>query len=412
MKSIRRIIAALLLCAVLAAMISAASAKMLFKNGTGEVTKADAKAETKTETKTETKAEPKTPYNVFVSGGNSRSFYVPASSEGVAGEPGTVYVVNPNYSSGYPYFNGTYYSNQSAAQELAQYFADHYLLLGMKVGEERTYGKGVYLFSEDPTIATYNAETGYLRAVSTGMVRVYVFTPGGVPFYSLLVTVTAGTDTDHLVLEASDWEVYPGDTVTFTATSTGQAYSDVVYSITKGKENATITADGKLIALRSGPVLVHAQSKAHPAIYGEVFLYVGGITRAIAYGGWSASSGVVTVNSWVGDFDYLARIDGWIKNDDGIFIPVVKKETDVDIRRYDGVTKGTVITRGFVNFADLYSSIYGRDSSLICRLVGSYTLEENGLLPKGTVLNSSLFDNRIILLARMIDLIRVEEAKS
>ncbi len=414
MKNFKRVISVLLIAAMMTTvLVTAVSAeKALFKtigqpSVTASSTTKTAPASTaKTETKTAEK-DPVKNLNVFNTKYGSLR-YVPASSEADTSDPSTVYVANPNAGKKLSPFSfcGKYYAGKTAAAGLSSYFSANCMTVKMKVGDKRAFGAAPYMVSDNPTVAAYDGEYS-IEAKAVGTAYVYVFTTGGVPFYCLKVVVSADEPVaDKLILTASNVNPKTGETSVITAKSAkGNTYTDIEFSIIAGKNRATITADGTLTASKNGVVAVRAASKSHPEVYGDAILYIGRLYGAIADGYWTAEDGKINVTSWCGNYDLFSNIKGWVLNEDGLYIPVLGS-VEGDIVSYRGTEKGTVIFGGVYSIQsliELYKTLSG-DNATISTMVGRYAYELSKTLPASQLTEKVPFDNRTILLARMIEM--------
>lgn len=405
MKNFRRQIAFLLVVVMMAAALATAvsAEKVLFKTiGTQSAAKAPAAA-AKTDDVVEFTG------NVFVRK-VGMAFYLPASPDMNWYDPDTVFVENPyavkeaaKNSAGIS-FVGKYLSGDDAAKALSKYFSTNSLTITMKVGETRTLGASAYMFSDNPAVAEFNGVSA-ITAKAVGKANMYVFTGSGIPYYCLKINVVSESSiADNLILKVSKSNLKIGETADVTVVSaSGTEYKDIEYTIRTGSARATVSADGKVTAVKNGVVIVRAASKAHPEVYGDAILYIGQLYGAIADGCWKTVDGKINVSAWCGCFDYLADVCGWVENEDGLYIPVIGITEGV-IKSYRGTTTGKIIYGDLLTiqkYIELYSKLSG-DNKRISTLVGRYAYEFGEELKDGTA-ETTEFDNRTILLARMID---------
>ncbi len=286
---------------------------------------------------------------------------------------------------GYDIIGGKYYTTENVKKELAKYFDENSYDLYFQKGNERTFCNGAYYYSTDTDVVYYNYKTGKLVANSVGSAEVYVYTTGGIPFFRIDVTVDNKIYAKNKpVLEVipEDWNLSVGDKTTFKVTaSDGKTYDDIVLTIKEGADNAKLGAQsGILTAEANGPVVVQAYSKSNSDIYGDALIYIGNYTGAVTDGGWKIFDGGIKVDSWKYDiFDYErpCHVNGWIKDAEGIFVPVIKFE-DATVYDKNGSYETTIVTGGSVSIADLLKDAYG-DKDAVAAIIKKYNLSKYGI---------------------------------
>ena len=149
--------------------------------------------------------------------------------------------------------------------------------LQLGVGETLTLGARVnegsagiirYL-SEDPTVATIDAETGLVKAVGVGSTRLAAATyVEGLTAYAEIEVKPAPT---ALTLPFGYLTIGVGDTFILEPQVNEGAETTLTFWSSNNKY-ATIDADGKITALRSGAITIYAM--AHNGVYCKLPLYI------------------------------------------------------------------------------------------------------------------------------------------
>lgn len=305
-------------------------------------------------------------------------------------------------------YGGKYYSKKDAEKELKKFYEEHTYEFNMYRGDERTFCEGAYFVSSDSSVVTYDYKTGSLVAKGTGSAYVYVYTQGGVPFFRLDVNVINKTGSTYSALELipDKWQLDgAGDTTGFTiVTDKNWNADDFGFKIVHGSDIASITKTGKLKVTGTGPIVVRVYNKNNANICGEALLYSGEYVSAFYEGYYKYDGNKYVTNYWgcnydIGNLrDYY--INGWIKSQEGIFIPVLKKSEGTVID-YDGSTKQTtVVSYGNVSIADLLRDAYG-DKEDLYKIIDKYNLFK-GKDYKNSIVTSDDFDYIKYILTQMI----------
>lgn len=279
---------------------------------------------------------------------------------------------------------GKYYSASDAKKELEKYFDDNSYDMYFQKGDERIFCKDAYYYSTDTDVVYFNYKTGKLVAKAVGSADVYVYTSGGVPIFRLDVTVDRSFDAKGspvLDVVPEDWRLEVGETTTFEIrASNGKVYDDIKYTIREGSDNARITTKGKLTAKRNGAVVVYAYSESNTNIYGEALVYIGSYTNAVKDGCWTKCDGGIRVDKWDNDIRdfYCSKVNGWIKSEDGIFIPVLKLEEVTIVDENGNVGETTILTSGQVSLYDLLKDAYGNKDEVV-EIIKKYNLLKYGV---------------------------------
>ncbi len=271
---------------------------------------------------------------------------------------------------------GKYYSKKDAEKELEKYFKEHTYTYYMYKGDERTFCDGAYFVSTDSDVVYYDYEEDRLVAKDSGNAYVYVYTKGGVPFFRIDVNVInkLGSTYSTLDLIPDEWHLDgAGDTTGFTVvTNNDYDADDFYFTIAHGNDIASITKSGKLKVTGTGPIVVRVALKANSNICGEALLYSGKYVSSFYDGYYSYSGNKYVTNYWGPDYDIAdirdCYIKGWIKSQEGIFIPVLKK-SDVVI---DG-KETTIVHYDRVSIADLLREAYG-DKADLYEIIVKYNL--------------------------------------
>jgi len=298
---------------------------------------------------------------------------------------------------------GKYYSKEDADKEIKKYFDDHTYDLYLYEGDERTFCDGAYFVSTDSDVVYYDYKEGRLVAEDSGSASVYVYTKGGVPFFRLDVQVInkPGSTWSVLDLVPDKWQLDgKGDTTGFTVvTDKNYKADDFYFSIAHGDEIASITKSGKLTVDGNGPIVVRVALKSNPNICGEALLYSGEYVSSFYDGYYTSTGNKYVTNYWGCDYDIAdfrdCSIKGWIKSQEGIFIPVLKK-TEATI---DG-EETTVVTIDKVTIADLIRDAYG-DKEDLYEIIVKYNLFKDKDYLKD-ILTYDDFDYLKFLLSQMI----------
>ena len=274
--------------------------------------------------------------------------------------------------------NGKYYSKKDAEKELKNYFDSHTYDLYLYEDDERIICDGAYFVSTDSDVIYYDYRTGRLVANDSGNASVYVYTNGGVPFFRLDVCVTnhPGKNPTVVDLIADKWHLDgAGDTTTFTIKSDKYEAEDFNFTISHGKDIASITKDGKLTVTGNGPIVVSAIHKRYSNVCGETLIYAGEYVSAFHDGYYTYKDNKYTTHYWgydIGDFRDC-YINGWIKSTEGIFVPVLKKMV-APVVHTNGTVKDTiVVTSDKVSVADLIREAYG-DKDDLYYIINKYNL--------------------------------------
>lgn len=303
---------------------------------------------------------------------------------------------------------GKYYSRKDAEKELENYYAAHTYDFYMYEGDERIFCDGAYFVSTNNDVVYYDYEEDRLVANDAGSAYVYVYTKGGVPFFRLDVSVInkIGSTYSTLDLVPDDWHLDgAGDSTGFTIVTNGDYEAeDFKLSVVHGDEIASINKDGELKATGTGPIVVRVSLKSNANVYGEALLYAGKYVSSFYDGYYTYSGNKYVTNYWgydydIGDIrDYY--INGWIKSQEGIFIPVLKKSKGTVV---DGDTEKTttVVSYGNVSIADLIRDAYG-DKDDLYEIITKYNLFK-GKDYKKEIVTSDDFDYIMYILAQMID---------
>jgi len=298
---------------------------------------------------------------------------------------------------------GKYYSKKDAEKEIAKYFEDHTYDLDLYEGDERIFCEGAYFVSTDSDVVYYDYKEGRLVANDSGSASVYVYTKGGVPFFRLDVHVINKLGSKYSILDLvpDKWQLEgKGDTTTFTVVTDGSYKAeDFYFTIAHGEEIASITKSGKLTVDGNGPIVVRVALKSNPNICGEALLYSGEYVSSFYDGYYTSTGNKYVTNYWGCDYDIAdfrdCSIKGWIKSQEGIFIPVLKK-TEATI---DG-EETTVVTIDKVTIADLIRDAYG-DKEDLYEIIVKYNLFKDKDYLKD-ILTYDDFDYLKFLLSQMI----------
>ncbi len=320
------------------------------------------------------------------------------STSTVTKSPSTVFVTKPTATksvSTYKNYSvisgGKYYSYMDAESELKKYFENNTYAMFLYEGDERFFCSDVYFVSTDNDVVYYDYTEGKLVANEAGNAYVYVYTKGGIPFFRLNVSVirTLSTTSKPSVVQLipDQWHLdEAGDTTGFTI-KCDQKYNanDFTLSVVYGNDIASIV-NGKLKTTGCGPIVVRVSNKRYGNVYGEALIYVGKYVSSIYDGYYTTTGGKVVTKYWDYDISDLCNsyIAGWIKSDEGTFIPVIKKSAGTVVNA-DGTTKQTtVVSYENVSVADLIRQAYG-DKEELATIITKYNLAKNGK----TVVNSS-----------------------
>ena len=266
---------------------------------------------------------------------------------------------------------GKFYSKFDAEKELEKFYQKNTHDFYMYRGDERTFCDDVYYVSTDSKVVYYDYKQGCLVAADSGHAYVYVYTTGGVPIFRLNVNVInkPGSTYSTLELIPKEWHLDgAGDTTTFTVVSDKYKNADdYKFKIEHGEEIASITKSGKLTVDGVGPIVVSVSLKSNPNICGEALLYSGEYVSAFYDGYYSCVGGKYQTNYWGCDYDIAdfgnCSIKGWIKSEEGMFIPVLKKEEatiggkDTTIVYYDNVSIRDLLFGAYGNKTDIYDVI-------------------------------------------------------
>lgn len=278
---------------------------------------------------------------------------------------------------------GLYYTDADAL--LQAYFALNTYATTMMVGEVRSYGDHILLYSSNPSVVLAGA--GSLTAVSAGSADVYVYTEGGVPFLRISVTVSkTGTVGPQIFVYPDSWMLDCAGSFTGFVVKAPVRYNDILFSIVHGSAYASIV-NGRLVAKGYGPVVVRAYSRSNPAICGETIVYVGKYCEPVYDGYWYTSGKDICVNTcpysvWSQKNCY---VNGWIQSPEGLLIPVVKAAPGTAVNP-DGTTRDTVVLYGdTVSLNDLLRGCYGDKASLADILRYYYLIKNYGWCPTDDV---------------------------
>lgn len=276
---------------------------------------------------------------------------------------------------------GKFCSVTDAKKELIEYFRQNCGDIIMYKGESRVLCAGAYFYSDDSDVVIYNELTGSLEAVGYGEASVYVYTKGGVPFYRFDVTVVKETIPETLTVTPDSNYILIGETIDFTVTDeNGDEVEDVTLSLVSGTSRAVFSRmTGKLTALKNGPIVVRAESKSDPDVYGECLIYIG-YRYSVCAGDWYHCDGGIRVDKWFGDIctGGISKPSGWIKCLDGTLIPVLKLE-EAPVVQPDGTVKDeTVLYKDSINIFEYLKNSYDIKSDYI-EILKKYNLIKYGI---------------------------------
>ncbi|MBE6599513.1 MAG: hypothetical protein E7638_08735 [Ruminococcaceae bacterium] len=252
-----------------------------------------------------------------------------------------------------------YYTATEA--DLTKFFDANSYSYFMEVGDIKVVAPGVVFYTSDASVVSVDSVKGALTAKAAGTASVYAYTEAGVPFLKLNITVRKPVvRCDKLNICANKWYLNAIGAKTDFKVDCPTKYTDIVYDIVYGKDLAEI-CDGKLVAKGYGPVVVRAYSKKYPTVYGDTFVYVGKYDAPVYDGYWHTSGKDVLINklptkTWNKD---TCTLNGWIKTDDGIMLPVIKY-TEAATKKAEGGKKDAVLATGtLVSLEDIFAEIYG-----------------------------------------------------
>jgi len=276
---------------------------------------------------------------------------------------------------------GKFCSVTDAKKELIEYFRKNCGDITMYKGESRVLCAGAYFYSDDTDVVVYNEKTGRLEAVGYGEASVYVYTKGGVPFYRFDVTVVKETIPETLTVKPDSNYILIGETIGFTVTDeNGDEVEDVKLSLVSGTSRAVFSLrTGKLTALKNGPIVVRAESKSDPDVYGECLIYIG-YRYSVCEGNWYGCDGGIRVDKWFGDIctGGITKPSGWIVCDDGILIPVIKLEEAPVVQPDNTVKDETVLYQDAVTIFEFLKNAYDIKGDYI-EILKKYNLIKNGI---------------------------------
>ena len=275
---------------------------------------------------------------------------------------------------------GKFCSAADAKKELMEYFRKNCGDITMYKGESRALCAGAYFYSDNSNVVVYNEKTGCLEAVGYGEASVYVYTKGGVPFYRFDVTVVMETIPETLTVKPESNYILIGETIEFTVVDeNGKEVKDVKLSLVSGTSRAVFNyRTGELTALKNGPVVVRAESKADSSVYGECLIYIG-YRYSVSAGDWYGCDGGIRVDKWFGDIGgSITKPCGWIKCEDGLLIPVIKLEEAPVVQPDNTVKDETVLYQDFVNFFEYLKNAEDIKSDFI-EVLKKYDLIKDGI---------------------------------
>jgi len=253
---------------------------------------------------------------------------------------------------------GKYYYN--ADVEIQEYFKLNTYTINMKVGEEKLLSPDAMFYTQDGSVVGIDTKTGSLIAKGVGSTYVYAYTQEGLPFLRIAVNVgNVSSVTTKLDLCADKWHLTTlGASTGFTLKCPKQ-YNDIVFDIVYGRNNASFV-NGCLVAKAYGPVVVRAYSRSNPLICGETIVYVGKYQAPVYDGYWYAHGNDIRVNEcpfniWNTNNSY---INGWIKTDEGILVPVVKIQNAEVIRNGETIATTIIAAGGSITLEELLKERY------------------------------------------------------
>lgn len=276
---------------------------------------------------------------------------------------------------------GKFLSCHDANKELDDFFKKNCYSFNMKVGENRFLCDGAYFYCDTPGII--DCKNGSFIAKAPGKAIVYAYTMGGVPFcrFDVAVGMKDVYCAETTLTVIPEYEtIMVDDVIGFTVkASDGKCYRDIELTVKTGATRAEIDSKGRLVAKRNGTVVVHAESKSNPAIYGDCVVYIGEYRSAVSEGYWNKCDDGIRVDKWCPTDIWnnkLCSTSGWIKCYDGTLLPVVKTK-DIEFEDCKGETHTVTVSRpvGIVNLDHVLGTYCGSD---IVTVVNKYDLYKPG----------------------------------
>jgi len=233
---------------------------------------------------------------------------------------------------------GKYYPADKV--NINKFFETRTYSIMMNSGEVQIMNTGYKMYSTDSSVVLCytDGSNQVIKATGLGSAYVYLYTPGGVPFMRIGITVVSANYTHQKDSPVVDiipdaWRLSKvGDSTNLTIYAP-EKYKDLELKVAYG--NATLDGN-KLTATGTGAIVLHASSKSAPSVQGIAVLYVGEYVNSILDGHWQTVPNGICGNYWNPNLwisnDYI--ICGWVVVN-GNYIPVIK-QCDNNIIVYPG----------------------------------------------------------------------------
>ncbi len=173
-------------------------------------------------------------------------------------------------------------------------YPDEGLQLSYTVSPSTAGGKTLTWRSSDPTIATVS-QSGYIRAVSTGIVTITAEAENGVRGAISLYVLSSSAPTSF-VLSTSSLYLNPGETHTlsYTALPAGAVYAAEWYS--SDSKIAKVNQNGKVTAVSAGSAVIGVRSLVNPNITASCKVTVLNPNRTLVMPARRTATGAISTN--------------------------------------------------------------------------------------------------------------------